>query len=223
MKWISFGSIYHHTFYPLYASIFCIIRTYSFDYFEKFDCPVLFEVFLMFFGMLLSIFLEMISVFRLYRDNSIKEYCKKLCKQWKYQILIAFLSILDLSEFIGLSILLFDQEEGDNKLLSTTRLIEFFFVSFLNNNFFKHKLHRHHFVPLLLIAIGIIIVIFGQTANIIVNIALLFSIFGNILYAILEIIEKWLMESKYFSPYDLVYLSGLYGCIIMIIIFIIGQ
>ena len=177
----------------------------------------------MFFGMLLSIFLEMISVFRLYRDNSIKEYCKKLCKQWKYQILIAFLSILDLSEFIGLSILLFDQEEGDNKLLSTTRLIEFFFVSFLNNNFLKHKLHRHHFVPLLLIAIGIIIVIFGQTANIIVNIALLFSIFGNILYAILEIIEKWLMESKYFSPYDLVYLSGLYGCIIMIIIFIIGQ
>ena len=87
MKFITFGSIHHYTFYPLYASLFCIIRTYSFNFFSienNYECPLLFEVLLMFFGMFLAVILEGIREFRLYQNNPIKEYCKKLCTQWKY-------------------------------------------------------------------------------------------------------------------------------------------
>lgn len=226
MKYITIGSIFHHTFYPLYASVFCIIRTYSFSFFSKennFNCPLLFEVLLMFFGMFLAIFLEMISVVRLYRENRMKHYFRKICELWKYQILLFFLPILDLSEFIGISILFLSQNYNDNRLMSTTRMLEFLFVGFMYYYFLKQKLHRHHFIPLLFIAFGLIMVMFGQDNRFRFSPILLLAVLGNLLYAVLEIIEKWLMESKYFSPYDLVYLTGLYGFIIMFIICLISS
>ena len=107
--------------------------------------------------------------------------------------------------------------------MSTTRIAEFFFVGFMYYYFLKQKLHRHHIIPLLFIVFGLIMVIFGQDNRFKVSPILLLAVLGNLLYAILEIIEKWLMESKYFSPYDLVYLTGLYGFIIMFIICLVSS
>ena len=109
------------------------------------------------------------------------------------------LPILDLSEFIGISILFLSQNYSDSRLMSTTRIAEFFFVGFMYYYFLKQKLHRHHFIPLLLIGIGLLMVIFGQDNQFIITPILSLAVLGNLLYAILEIIENglWNLNTSY--------------------------
>ena len=217
MKFITIGHLYSYSFYPLYASAFSILRSYSFKFFgeaHKFKCTLLFEIFLMFTGMSLSIFLEIISAIRQFKNDPIKSYCKKLKDKWKYQFLIIFLALLDLSEFALLSIPFEgDKSEKSSSSLSTIRMMQFLFIGIMCYVFLKIKLHRHHIASFILIAIGYILVIYGK-GDFSFELIYLLGFIGNLLYASVEVIHKWLMEYKFFSPFEIVYLSGLYGLIL---------
>lgn len=76
--------------------------------------------------------------------------------------------------------------------MSTNGIAEFFFVGFMYYYFLKRSLHRHHFIPLLLIGIEFLMVIFGQDNQFIITPILSLAVLGNLLYAILEIIENGL-------------------------------
>ena len=228
MKLITLGHLYSYSFYPLYASAFSIIRSFSFKLFGKthrFDCTLLLEIFLMFFGMSLSVIIEIISINKQFKTNPIKSYCKKLKNKWNYQFLIILLALLDFSEFALLSIPFEEEEEKQKKSsssLSTIRIMQFLFISIMCYLFLKIKLHRHHIASFILIAIGFILVIYGKGEFSFHPIYLL-GIIGNILYASVEVIHKWLMEYKFFSPFEIVYLSGLYGMMLTGIAYLIIQ
>ena len=233
MRFITFGKIHKQTFYPFITSIFSILRTYSFKYFpenQNFDCPLLFQVILMFLGMFICFIFEIITVCRqdrVARGSKKKEKCKKYCfdliSNWRLQLILCLLAILDLSEFIGLSVLFLAENYEDNRLLSTTRMLEFLFVGFMYYYFLKTSLHRHNYISLLLIVGGLAMVMFGQSKLFTFRPILLIAIFGNLFYACLEITEKWLMDKKFISPYEIIYCEGLYGFIIILILCLIGN
>lgn len=233
MRYISFGKIRKQTLYPFFASIFSIIRTYSFNYFPKnqnFTCPLLFQVLLMFLGMFICFIFEIITVCRQDRTvresnkrDKFKQYCYDLISNWRIQLILFLLAILDLSEFIGLSILFLAENYEDNRLLNTTRMLEFLFVGFMYYFFLKTSLHRHNYISLLIIISGMIMVMFGQNKLFTFQPILLTTIFSNLFYACLEIIEKWLMDKKFISLYEIIFCEGLYGLIIILILCLIGS
>lgn len=229
MKVISFGATSLRYTYPIISSILYVLRSYVFDFFKgenKFDCPLVLKIQLMFFGMILSVIFEIITMCRQTKDKNCSFEFKERLYKYKSQLLIIFLfgllSSLDLFGFFFLSLLSFiDGFEDNYYLLSITRITEFFFVCVLNYLFLRVSLHRHHYLSLVSIILGLVCIILGQELTF--SILFIYALVGNVLYAFLEIIEKWVMDYKFFSAFELPFFEGLFGLIFSIIISIISS
>ena len=81
-------------------------------------------------------------------------------------------------------------------------------------------MNRHNVLALGFLVIGIglgMVFYFFEYQTDIIEIVVLILI-CNLGYCSKEILEKWLMDIKYISVYLLVFLEGIFGCLMMIII-----
>ena len=99
------------------------------------------------------------------------------------------------------------------------RITEFIFVIIFGYIFFKFKLHRHHYLALVLIIAGILTV---EIPNLNFPIASLYLLLANLLYSIMELTEKWLMDIQYISVYKLIFIEGCFGLVLISIVIVIG-
>lgn len=231
MAILSFGFTSYKFIYPIIGGIVYAIRSYSFEFFKKhpYSCSPLFKLILMDFGMLLSFIFEAISLCRQSRkrskESSIKEDFKYFFTKYKdlpsSLFFLLLMTILDFSGVFLNSLLSFSETPIDNHLLSIARLSEFFFVILLYYFFFKQSLHRHQFIALVFIISGLLL--FCIKGAITFNAFIFISILANFLTAILEVSEKWIMDIRYLSPFEVVGFQGLFGMIILSIILIISN
>ena len=93
MKIISFGATSLRYTYPIISSILYVLRSYVFDFFKgenKFDCPLVLKIQLMFFGMILSVIFEIITMCRQTKDKNCSFEFKERLYKYKSQLLIIF-------------------------------------------------------------------------------------------------------------------------------------
>ena len=214
MKCIAFSFTSLKSLLPIFAGITYGMRTYHFSSYEP---SLLFKMFLMEIGMMLAIFLEFISLYRQGRNkdlgpNEFSNAFEKYKSHPKIVLLIILGIGMDLLGFFFNLLLTVNDNSINQHLLSITRITEFFFVGILYYYFFKLTLHRHHYVALILVLFGTSLMLLSQGVK--VKAALLFAIIGNLIYASLEILEKWIMDFKFFSPLEVVGVQGIVGIFI---------
>lgn len=237
MRFIGFGKIHLSTFYPIFATISCIIREYSIvmitDNTEYY--PLLFLEFLIFPSEMLSGFLYLLSKQSSHEEKkefsnprpSIQSYRQLTFVNTKKQnpIRINFVLLgITLLDIIAYFLMVYFNKTNINSgnFDSEMRVTEFLFVIILGYFFLNFKLHRHHYMSLILIFIGLFLI----SINYIIDsfhLSILLLILSNLLYSLMEITEKWLMDIQYVSVYKLIFVEGLFGTIIMTIILLIGS
>ena len=90
----------------------------------------------------------------------------------------------------------------------------------LNYILLKQSIHRHNYVALLFIISGLI---FISLKGISLNSYIFISILCNFLLSVLIILEVWIMEYRYLSPYELIGFKGFYGIIFLTLILILSN
>ena len=170
--------------------------------------------------MFLSIIFEIISIFKRSKQNTKEHRIKeefsrtinKFGKETKIIILICLCGFFDYIGVFFCSLINFRDTFFELHMSLLMRITEFFFVIIMYYFFLKHSLHFHHYVALGFIIIGLFLVFLeGFSAF---NVFVAFSIFGNLFYASLEILYKYLMEYKFVSVFELVSISCFTGMII---------
>ena len=218
MAVISFGITSYKFSYPILEAITYIIRSYSFKFFphHPYSCSPLFNLILMDFSMILCLMLEFVSLLRQSKckdsfQKNITDCCSKFTKFPSNTLFLILLAILDFScAFLNTFIF-----HISTQLLSLSRLSEFFFVIILNYLVLKQSMHRHHGIAILFIITGIILL---SIRGISFDSYIYISIISNFLFSVLEIIETWIMEYRFLSPYEVIGFKGFYGIIIIVII-----
>ena len=81
-------------------------------------------------------------------------------------------------------------------------------------------MYRHHAIAILFIITGIVLL---SIRGISFDSYIYISIISNFLFSVLEIIETWIMEYRFLSPYEVIGFKGFYGIIIISSILIIGN
>ena len=105
------------------------------------------------------------------------------------------------------------------KIHSNTWTLDILFTLIFYYLIFKIKLYKHHYLSIILIIlIGIVLdLVLGNLQNdISKNIVLfLLRLLREILYSCFEVINKYLMEKKLCSVYELIFWNGLIGLILL--------
>ena len=213
-----------YSFYPILAGIFYVIRTFSFSLFLGTNINALFfEIVLLEFGMFLSFILELINIIRQStKHNGFHAQIQEWLYKYKEKKILLAMFICGVFDFIAVFltfIILSTNNTFQLHISSLMRITEFFFVSFLYYFFLKKSLYRHHYISLALITIGLICV-FAQGISSF-QYTIIYNIIGNFFYAMNEILYNWIMEYKFVSSYELVAISGLFGCVLGTIICLI--
>lgn len=105
------------------------------------------------------------------------------------------------------------------------KLITIFVSTILSQWLLKYKYHKHHAFGILLVSIGLIIyTIIDFMMNGMKDVSIPLALLSLALYclsAFQEVSEKYLMDTKYVSPYVVVSFEGLGGVVVMIIVFLV--
>lgn len=232
MAIITKGTFSYKLLFPLFAGLFYGGRNMCFktDKENTNKKPELYKILLMEIGMMLSIFIEIISIIKrkdVTKSQPIKEEFSKFFDKYKKEpklILLVFLCfLLDITGFFlnFFSDLFGLGNAGKYEILfviSIIRLSEFYFVCILTITWLKLPLYRHHYAGLIIISVGFIIFSIPSLFNKL-NIQDIYiiclSLGGNVIYSILEIMEKWMMDFKFISPFETVGIQGMFGFIIL--------
>ena len=92
------------------------------------------------------------------------------------------------------------------------QLMRILFISILCCVIFKVKVHKHQVTSIIFVFCGIGIASIPSIIISSISIGqnyLIFKIFENVLYSILEVIEKYYMHFKYISPFRMLFYQGL--------------
>ena len=224
MAIISLGITSYKFVYPILGAITYLIRSNIFSFFpEKFrySCSPLFYVFLMNIGMLFCFFFEVISL--LLQSNEQKSFKSNFFdffyKYKEYPSNTFLLVLLAIVDFTGSFLNTFISKIS-SQLLCLSQISEFFFVIVLNYLILKQSIHRHHYVALFFIISGIIVLSFKEIKF---DSYIFISILCNFFFSVLIIIEAWIMEYRFLSPYELIGFKGFYGIIILTLILIVSN
>ena len=237
MPFISFGRFSAKSTYPMFTSLFYVLREFSFGYFtsaHKFKCPLLFQLLLMGIGMTLCYFLELVSLFKQSSSHgktfaiSYKESTLQLIKEYKVSLFALLLSVLDAFGVFFLTFLALNKTPFEQHIYITSRLIELFFVSILMYIVMKRVLFFHNYTALVFIIIGLTISIVTLSKvtdekNPFNTTTICTTIFANFLFCFLECFEKLIMDNHFISHNYLNFLMGLYTTIYSLILNIVGK
>ena len=151
---------------------------------------------------------------------------KKSKDRWmKPLLLIAFCTFLDFNGFVAYILLQSNNKKNDKVLEFIYRMISFAILAVFSMLILKYNYYRHHLLGGVIIAIGTIVFIFTQSFQFemlysdigyyILQLGLL--LFDSLIY----IIEKYLMDTIYLSPYLIEGIEGLIGTIVISLLFFI--
>ena len=229
MKQIISFSFTSYSLFPILAGIFYVMRSYSFFFFSEdlnYKCSLFFEIVLLEFGMFLSIILELINIYRQSTEKiDFKSVIKRWLKKYKEKKIIISMFLCGFFDFIGVFLTYLiknnDNKNNDNgteksnsqHIFSLMRITEFFFVILLYYCVLKKKIRYHQYISLCFIIVGLIFVFLKGFDNM-DGLIVILCIAGNFSYSCLEMVYNWLMESKFVSSYELVAISGFFGCIV---------
>ena len=237
MPFISFGRFSAKSTYPMFTSLFYVLREFSFGYFtsaHKFKCPLLFQLLLMVIGMTLCYFLVLVSLFKQSSSHgktfaiSYKESTLQLIKEYKVSLFALLLSVLDAFGVFFLTFLALNKTPFEQHIYITSRLMELFFVSILMYIVMKRVLFFHNYTALVFIIIGLTISIVTLSKvtdedNPFNTTTICTTIFANFLFCFLECFEKLIMDNHFISHNYLNFLMGLYTTIYSLILNIVGK
>ena len=145
--------------------------------------------------MFLCFIFEFISLFRQSKGEksfkrNIKNFFSKYIQYPSNTFIILILAVID---FTGAFLNTF-LSHISSQLLSLTQLSEFLFVITLNYLLFRQSIHKHHFVALCFIISGIVLI---NIKGLSFDFYIFLSIFCNLLFSILDIIDRWIMEFRF--------------------------
>lgn len=140
-------------------------------------------------------------------------------------LLIAFCTFLDFNGFVTYILLQSNNKKNDKVLEFIYRMISFAVLAVFSMLILKYNYYRHHLLGGVIIVIGTIVFIFTQSFKFemlssdigyyILQLGLL--LFDSLIY----IIEKYLMDTIYLSPYLIEGIEGLIGSIVISLLFFI--
>lgn len=230
MKLFSIGITSIYFFFPILCSIFGCLRTVLFT--NKFNHP-LFQTLFMFFGETLCIIFEIISRCiakrKSSRDSTISIINNELImektgihihsktKYLKGLPLLILSSLLDFGSFTLFTIL---GSMDTFNLMAESKIIPFIIMAFLTTYFLGYSLHRHHFVSLLLVIIGLLALMVKNLIKIKEPLYFTgFTLLAQLLISIKQVSDKHIMDKEYISPFVLLTIEGMVGLIASLISF----
>lgn len=149
---------------------------------------------------------------------------KKTNKYLFYYLFAA--TFVDFFSFCTLTRISLVDETLENVVDSEIRIIQIVFISVLSKIFLHYPFHRHHAVSLSFIAVGMILICLKSFRNISPNyeniINTILYLVCYLLYVIQDIIEKYVMEKEYISPFRLLLYEGIIGMGISLVVFILS-
>ena len=149
---------------------------------------------------------------------------KKTNKYLFYYLFAA--TFVDFFSFCTLTRISLVDKTLENVVDSEIRIIQIVFISVLSKIFLHYPFHRHHAASLTFIAVGMILICLKSFSNItpttenIINTILYLVCY--LLYVIQDIIEKYVMEKEYISPFRLLLYEGIIGMGISLVAFILS-
>ena len=190
------------------------------------DCDGLIKLILMSFGMTLSLILEYISVKKQknlhFQQNSNYDFFNP-----KLIVATFFLVILDLASCFLINRETNTPEQSQSYFFygkdELFIMVQFFSVAFFSFLFKKLIMFRHHIFFTCLMILGLISIIISNLPNLNITADLDFiSLFvSSILWGVLNVTEKYLMDNKYASPYLVVGYEGFFGFLLSLISFFV--
>ena len=149
---------------------------------------------------------------------------KKTNKYLFYYLFAA--TFVDFFSFCTLTRISLVDESLENVVDSEIRIIQIVFISVLSKIFLHYPFHRHHAVSLSFIAVGMILICLKSFRTISPNyeniINTILYLVCYLLYVIQDIIEKYVMEKEYISPFRLLLYEGIIGMGISLVVFILS-
>ena len=141
-----------------------------------------------------------------------------------YTLLIIFMCLV--FDLLATTTLIFFRENASFIEL-ILKLITIFISTMLSQWILKYKYHKHHAFGILLVSVGLIIytiidfMISGiKLSDVSIPLTLL-SLVLYLLSAFQEVSEKYLMDTKYVSPFVVISFEGFGGVVVMIIVFLV--
>lgn len=143
----------------------------------------------------------------------------------KVMVLLFMLSVLEITMLLCFFIL----NNYSNLSFSLTMIITLIiFEAIISAPMLKYKIDRHQKVSLILISIGFVLVSIPQVITSfesdLPEYSLIFYpiyFWVYIIFAFLDVMQKWVMENKLYTPYQLVFTSRNISCGIFAILFMI--
>ena len=223
MAFISLGRITIQSSYILITSAFYLLRLFIFSFFpnENYEYSLLYKIWLMGIGMMLCYIFEIISIIQQSEKTKICEnfkikvrnYCSKNIKDI---LILGILGIIDLTTFMVLNFLFSGGDSEKEHFLTIIRVFEIVFVCILNYLFLKRMIYCHHYASLIFIIVGLgSIMLTLNWKNLSVGYEIGFAFLADLLYATLEVTEKYLMNKKFITNHEINFFIGFYITLIM--------
>lgn len=214
MSLFSFRKPSFKNLYIEMAMLFKLIRTIINSYIGNDPLPEYQSVLLMFIGECLAGFFEVIVQYR--QKAYTKKNQNKITKIEFFPVfLILLFTVSDCFFSINYFYTIFN-ENDDFPFI--TIIFEFFYTTLIYNYWIQKSLKKHSYVGFGLIIFGIIIQMNWNNLN-----SFWFFLYyqpQSIVFAFFDILLKWIMDLKFYSPYMVTFISGCFGFVISFSLYI---
>lgn len=237
-SFISFGGLTLKVIYPLLMGASHILISISYELFDtdkvgNFNQYEYFLLLIMFFSESL---ISIVYLIHLYLSQSKSQSRRSILKpkQMKTQakikiilkiVLLLFIcSTLDLIRNIS-TMNIRSSETITNFFEVILKIVSIPLISLLTVWILNYKYYRHHYIGYLITAFGLMIeptyqLIMNSNSNYNIVLLLLFFTVFFLMGALLEVLEKYLMDIQYLSPYLIISVEGFIGIIVVSILLI---
>lgn len=135
-------------------------------------------------------------------------------------LLIFANAFYDCFAYLLILILTANKNYKSTNLLSETLITEMFFVFIVTIFVVKLPVYRHHILGLILVGVGLIILSIYRFANEQIKLSVLWLILIHLFYPLKHFSDKFLMESRFYTPSRLLFFEGIFGfgiCILLVL------
>lgn len=237
MKIIQFGLVTWKLLYPVLLPISYCIRLYTMREHDYIKNHPLFLTLCMFISEIVwggGLFGLVLYLNREQRLNNTKaivsfKFVNLLPKNklieinLKVYLVIIGVCIADLISLSGANVIEFKEKDNNPNIMLELKIATLYFTAILSYFWFRIKLFSHQILSIIIISIGIVFVNFYDILKLEGEFEILGCAFAMFfLFSVQITTEKWLMQCKYLNPFQLVFIEGIIGTIITILVVIIG-
>ena len=241
VKFIGLGSVSSSLIYPFLCPFVNLVQDIIIHQLAKFNNHQLIGSAIFFLSQMFCIFLEIISNYLQVRrskkqrkttlivnnemieeDNEHSQVIKE--KQSNLIFYVILCCVLEFCVYTGLN--LFLTNPGVVKTIQLEmRALPIFVMAFLNIFFLKLPFYKHHLFSCVIIFIGFFSILLYHYINLPINNDHLVSLYVTLLFAVLKIIraikemlDTYLLQEKYVSPFKLLFYQGVSGLVLSLFV-----